>query len=169
MKNQHHNWKKIFNQYKFVNLQAKSQQAYINSFYLASFRYILSFFQSQRNWSSQRYNNYWKNKTKSSDQLIIKLVELKFQSQLSAFKQSLMIIVEFTIFNQYCYNNWENSSFQVKDHYYHAVRNQAQTFQQSYSYKSAAYHDATDQLQEHYDSITAYHNTEKFSYNQAVD
>src|SRR5436190_12633264 len=26
-----------------------------------------------------------------------------------------------------------------------------------------------NQLQEHYDSITAYHNTEKFSYNQAVD
>ena len=43
------------------------------------------------------------------------------------------------------------------------------TFQQSYSYKSAAYHDATDQLQEHYDSITAYHNAEKFSYNQVVD
>src|SRR5204863_5445654 len=26
-----------------------------------------------------------------------------------------------------------------------------------------------NQLQEYYDSITAYHNTEKFSYNQAVD
>ena len=26
-----------------------------------------------------------------------------------------------------------------------------------------------NQLQEHYDSITAYHNAEKFSYNQAVD
>ena len=26
-----------------------------------------------------------------------------------------------------------------------------------------------NQLQEHYDSITAYHNIEKFSYNQAVD
>ena len=26
-----------------------------------------------------------------------------------------------------------------------------------------------NQLQEHYDSITAYHNTEKFSYNQAVN
>src|SRR5947207_7083415 len=26
-----------------------------------------------------------------------------------------------------------------------------------------------NQLQEHYDSITAYHNTEKFSYDQAVD
>ena len=26
-----------------------------------------------------------------------------------------------------------------------------------------------NQLQEHYDSTTAYHNTEKFSYNQAVD
>src|SRR5204863_5864577 len=26
-----------------------------------------------------------------------------------------------------------------------------------------------NQLQEHYDSITAYHNTEKFSYNQAID
>src|SRR5207247_864652 len=65
--------------------------------------------------------------------------------------------------------NRENDSFQVKNCYYCTVRNQAQTFQQSYSYKSAAYHDATNQLQEHYDSITAYHNTEKFSYNQAVD
>ena len=26
-----------------------------------------------------------------------------------------------------------------------------------------------NQLQEHYDSITAYHNTEKFSYDQAID
>ena len=26
-----------------------------------------------------------------------------------------------------------------------------------------------NQLQEHYDSITVYYNTEKFSYNQAVD
>ena len=26
-----------------------------------------------------------------------------------------------------------------------------------------------NQLQEHYDSTTAYHNTEKFSYDQAVD
>ena len=26
-----------------------------------------------------------------------------------------------------------------------------------------------NQLQEHYDSITAYHNAEKFSYDQAVD
>ena len=26
-----------------------------------------------------------------------------------------------------------------------------------------------NQLQEHYNSITAYHNAEKFSYNQAVD
>ena len=80
-----------------------------------------------------------------------------------------MIIAESVILNQYCYNNQENSSFQAKNHYYHAARDQAQTFQQSYSYKLTAYHDATDQLQEHYDSITAYHNAEKFSYNQAVD
>ena len=120
----------------------KSQQAYVNFFYLASFKYILSFFQSQRNWSSQKYNNYWENKTKSSDQLIVKSVESKFQSQLSAFKQSLMITAEFVIFNQYHYNNQENSFFQVKNHYYCVIRNQAQTFQWSYSYKSAAYHDA---------------------------
>ena len=80
-----------------------------------------------------------------------------------------MIITESAIFNQYYYNNQENNSFWVKNHYYHAVRNWAQTFQQSYSYELAAYHDATDQLQEHYDSITAYHNAEKFSYDQAVD
>src|SRR5947207_9384781 len=30
-------------------------------------------------------------------------------------------------------------------------------------------HDAMNQLQEHYNSITAYYNTEKFSYDQAVD
>jgi len=80
-----------------------------------------------------------------------------------------MITAESAILNQYCYNNQENNSFWIKNCYYCAVRNQAQTFQWSYSYKSAAYYDATDQLQKHYDSITAYHNTEKFSYNQAVD
>src|SRR5207248_1597936 len=80
-----------------------------------------------------------------------------------------MIITESAIFNQYYYNNQENNSFQVKNHYYHVIRNQAQTFQQSYSYKFAAYHDVTDQLQEHYNLIIAYHNAEKFSYNQAVD
>src|SRR5947207_9075208 len=30
-------------------------------------------------------------------------------------------------------------------------------------------HDAMNQLQEYYDSITAYHNAEKFSYDQAVN
>ena len=64
MKNQYHNWKKIFNQYKFVNSQTRSQQAYINFSYLILFKYVLSFFQSQKNWSSQKYNNYWENKTK---------------------------------------------------------------------------------------------------------
>jgi len=67
MKNQCHNWKEIFNQYKSVNSWVKSQQAYVNFSYLIFFRYVLSSFQSQRNWSSQRYNNYWKNKTKSSN------------------------------------------------------------------------------------------------------
>ena len=33
------------------------------------------------------------------------------------------------IFNQYCYNNQENDFFWVKNCYYHAVRNQVQTFQ----------------------------------------
>ena len=80
-----------------------------------------------------------------------------------------MIITESTILNQYCYNNQKNDSFQVKDHYYHVAEDQAQTFQWSYSYKLAAYHDAMNQLQEYYDSITAYHNTEKFSYDQAVN
>ena len=101
--------------------------------------------------------------------MIVKSIESRSQSQLSAFKQSLMITAESVIFNQYCYNNQENDSFQVKDHYYHAAGDWAQTFQQSYSYKLIAYHDATNQLQEHYDSITAYHNTEKFSYDQAVN
>ena len=55
--------------------------------------------------SSQKYNSYWENKTKSSDQLIIKSVESRFQSQLSVFKQSLMITAESAILNQYCYNN----------------------------------------------------------------
>src|SRR5947207_12171273 len=80
-----------------------------------------------------------------------------------------MIITESAIFNQYHYNNQENSSFQIKDHYYCAAEDQAQAFQQSYSYELTAYHDATDQLQEHYDSITAYHNIEKFFYDQVVD
>src|SRR5947207_10765947 len=80
-----------------------------------------------------------------------------------------MIIAESAILNQYYYNNQENNFFQVKNYYYHVIRNQVQTFQQSYSYKLIAYYDAINQLQEHYDSITAYHNTEKFSYNQAVD
>ena len=75
-----------------------------------------------------------------------------------------MIIAKSAIFNQYYYNNWENDFFQVKNHYYCAVRNWVQTFQWSYSYEFAAYHDAMNQLQEHYDSITAYHNAEKFSY-----
>ena len=78
MKNQYYNWKEIFNQYKSVNSQARSQQAYINSSYLASLKYILSSFQSQRNWSSQKYNSYWKNKTKLSDQSIVKSVESRF-------------------------------------------------------------------------------------------
>jgi len=86
MKNQCHNWKEIFNQYKSVNSQARSQQTYINSSYLAFSEYILSFFQSQRNWSLQKYNNYWKNKTKLSDQSIVKSVESRSQSQLLAFK-----------------------------------------------------------------------------------
>ena len=80
-----------------------------------------------------------------------------------------MITAEFTILNQYCYNNQENSSFQVKNHYYYTAEDQAQTFQWSYSYKLTAYHNAMNQLQEHYDSITAYYNAEKFSYDQAVD
>ena len=77
----------------------RSQQAYINSFYLAFSEYILLFFQSQRNWSLQKYNNYWENKTKLSDQLIVKLIESKSQSQLSVFKQSLMITAESAILN----------------------------------------------------------------------
>ena len=79
-----------------------------------------------------------------------------------------MITAESAIFNQYYYNNQENDSFQVKNHYYHVIENWAQIFQQSYSYKSAAYHDAINQLQEHYNSITAYHNAEKFSYDQII-
>ena len=104
-----------------------------------------------------------------SNQLIVKSIELRFQSQLLALKQLLMITAEFAILNQYCYNNWKNDFFQVKNHYYCVVENWAQTFQQLYSYELAAYHDATNQLQEHYNSITAYHNAEKFSYDQAVD
>ena len=80
-----------------------------------------------------------------------------------------MIIAEFAILNQYCYNNQKNDFFWVKNCYYYAVKDWVQTFQQSYSYKLTAYHDATDQLQEHYDSITTYHNAEKFFYDQAVD
>src|SRR5438034_3231987 len=80
-----------------------------------------------------------------------------------------MIIIESAIPNQYHYNNQENSSFQVKNHYYHAAGDQVQAFQQSYSYKLAAYHDAMNQLQEHYNSITAYHNAEKSSYDQVVN
>ena len=80
-----------------------------------------------------------------------------------------MITAEFTIFNQYYYNNWENDSFWIKNYYYCAAEDQAQTFQWSYSYKLTAYHDATDQLQEHYDSITTYYNTEKFFYDQTVN
>ena len=80
-----------------------------------------------------------------------------------------MITAESAILNQYHYNNQENSSFWVKNYYYHAIRNWAQTFQWSYSYKFTAYHDAMNQLQEHYDSIIVYYNTEKFSYNQAID
>ena len=80
-----------------------------------------------------------------------------------------MIITEFAIFNQYHYNNQENDSFQIKNCYYCIIKNWAQTFQQSYSYKLTTYYDATNQLQEHYDSITTYHNAEKFSYDQAVD
>ena len=128
MKNQCHNWKKIFNWYKFVNSWARSQQVYVNFSYVIFFRYILSFFQSQRNWSSQKYNNYWKNKTKLSDQSVVKSVESKFQSQLSAFKQSLMIIIEFIIFNQYHYNNQENNFFWIKNHYYCAAENWVQIF-----------------------------------------
>ena len=99
MKNQYHNWKEIFSWYKFVNSQVKSQQAYVNFFYLAFSEYVLSFFQLQRNWSLQKYNSYWKNKIKLSDQLIIKSIKSKSQSQLSVFKQSLMIIAEFAILN----------------------------------------------------------------------
>ena len=57
-----------------------------------------------------------------------------------------MIIAESAIFNQYCYNNWKNSSFQIKNCYYHVIEDWTQTFQQLYSYKSAAYHDAMNQL-----------------------
>jgi len=39
-----------------------------------------------------------------------------------------MIIAEFTIFNQYYYNNQENNSFQIKNYYYCVIRDQAQTF-----------------------------------------
>ena len=64
-----------------------------------------------------------------SDQSIVKSVESKSQSQLSAFKQSLIITAESVILNQYHYNNQENNSFQVKNHYYHVIKSQAQTFQ----------------------------------------
>ena len=76
--------------------------------------------------------------------MIIKSVESRSQSQLPAFKQSLMITAESAIFNQYHYNNQENDSFWVKNHYYYVIENWIQTFQQLYSYKLTAYHDATN-------------------------
>ena len=63
-----------------------------------------------------------------SNQSIVKLVKLKSQSQLLTLKQSLMIIAESAILNQYCYNNQENDSFQVKNCYYYTIKDQAQTF-----------------------------------------
>ena len=96
-------FKFLFNQHFYYQL--------IHIFYMQS--YFMSVYSLSSEWSSQNYNSYWKSKSNQISQSISKSAD---QSQFSASKQSLMIIIDTAATSE----SWSvYSSFEQEANFHH--------------------------------------------------